>query len=187
MVPCLYDHDLQAKPGPELEVFRNSMINMGYWDPMSCHFYRNDTSPPGICSWTRIRLGWLGEEKILTVHPDNRTEVVLSYLEDSSGDVLAIRIPISSSTYYLIENRAQIDKILPDHGILIMFADDRIAECHQGEAPVTLIDANPGIPYREGAAFDVGENDEFIDQANNLRIKLLEKSGNDYRILIEPL
>ncbi|HPX72613.1 MAG TPA: hypothetical protein PKW51_01795 [Methanoregulaceae archaeon] len=189
MVPCLYDHDLQAKPGPELEVFRNSMINIGYWDPMSCHFYRNDTSPPGICSWTRIRLGWLGEEKILTVNPDNRTEVVLSPLEDPSGDVLAVRIPITSSTYYLIENRAPIgvDKVLPDHGILIMFADDRIAECHNGNAPVKLIDANPGIPYLQGAAFDIGEHEEYIDQVNNLRIKLVERSGNEYRILIEPL
>ena len=189
MVPCLYDHDLQAKPGPELEVFRNSMINMGYWDPMSCHFYRNDTSPPGICSWTKIRLGWLGEEKIRIVNPDNRTEVMLGPLEDPSSPVLAVRIPISSSTYYLVENRAPIgvDKVLPDHGILIMFADDHIPECHHGEAPVKLIDANPGIPYLEGAAFDVEEKDEFVDQANNLRIKLVEKSGNDYRILIEPL
>ncbi|HNI42749.1 MAG TPA: hypothetical protein PK272_08765, partial [Methanoregulaceae archaeon] len=71
--------------------------------------------------------------------------------------------------------------------ILIMFADDRIAECHHGEAPVKLIDANPAIPYLEGAAFDVEEKDEYVDQANNLRIKLLEKSGSEYRILIEPL
>ena len=189
MVPCLYDHDLQANPGPDLEVFHNSMINMGYWDPMSCHFYRNDTSPPGICSWTRIRLGWLDEEKILTVDPDNQTEVMLGPLEDPSSEVLAIRVPLSPSTYYLVENRAPIgvDKVLPDHGILIMFADDRIAECHHGEAPVKLIDANPAIPYLEGAAFDVEEKDEYVDQANNLRIKLLEKSGSEYRILIEPL
>jgi hypothetical protein len=40
LVPCLYDHDLQAKPGPLRETAVDAMVNLGFWDPMSCHFYK---------------------------------------------------------------------------------------------------------------------------------------------------
>jgi len=42
VVPCLYDHDLQAKPGPMRATFLDSTINMGLWDPMSCHYIERD-------------------------------------------------------------------------------------------------------------------------------------------------
>jgi hypothetical protein len=48
MVPCLYDHDLQAKPGLMRKTFIDATINMGFWDPMSCHFYKRNLPPPGI-------------------------------------------------------------------------------------------------------------------------------------------
>lgn len=61
MVPCLYDHDLQAEPGPDREVFIEAAINMGFWDPMSCHFYKWRVPPPGISSWTKMRLNWIDQ------------------------------------------------------------------------------------------------------------------------------
>src|SRR3990172_7719394 len=53
-VPCLCDHDLQAKPGPARKTFVDAIINMGFWDPMSCHYYRWESPPPGISSWTKL-------------------------------------------------------------------------------------------------------------------------------------
>ena len=47
VLPCLYDHDLQARPGPLRETAVASMINMGFWDPMSCHFLQVGRAPPG--------------------------------------------------------------------------------------------------------------------------------------------
>ncbi len=49
-----------------------------------------------------------------------------------------------------------------------------------------VIDAAPSVPYLEGAAFDIGEGrrDTFTDEEHNIRIKLLEKTGNSYEILI---
>lgn len=39
VLPCLYDHDIQAKHPTRDTGFGEALINMGYWDPLSCHFY----------------------------------------------------------------------------------------------------------------------------------------------------
>ena len=189
MVPCLYDHDLQALPGPSQEVFASALINLGYWDPLSCHFREYGVPPPGITSWTRMRLGWLDLTKVRTVAKGERTEVVLGPLEDAPSETLTIRIPVSPTTSYLIENRQPIgvDRYLPGSGVLILYADDSIAECRHGQSPVKLVDANPAVPLLDGAAFDVGAKNEFTDERNGIRIRVAEKVGSSYRIVIEPV
>ncbi len=186
MVPCLYDHDLQATPGPLRESFITAIINMGFWDPMSCHYYEWDLPPPGISSWTKMRLNWIDQSKIQIVKPGEAKELQLGPLEDSASDILAVKIPLSETTYYLIENRQPIgfDRYLPGSGVLVMYADDKIAECRHGEAPVKLIDADPGIPHLEGAAFDVGKKDSFVDSENGFTIQLTEKIGDSYKVSV---
>jgi len=188
-VPCLYDHDLQAKPGPVRETAVDAMINMGFWDPMSCHFYKWGVAPPGISSWTRLRLGWIDPAKVKVVKPGQKAEVVLGPLEENSSETLVIKIPLSATTYYLIENRQPIgcDKCLPASGVLILYADDRIAECRQGRAPVKLMNADPSVPHLEGAAFDVGAKGVFRDKQNGIAIQLKDKTGGSYTIVIDPL
>jgi len=188
-VPCLYDHDLQALPGPDQAVFEGALINMGYWDPMSCHYREYGVPPPGISSWTRMRLGWLDPANVHTVAKGERAEVVLGPLEDASSETLAIRIPLSATTYYLVENRQPIgvDRYLPGSGVLILYADDSIAECRHGQAPVKLMNADPTVPLLNGAAFDVGAKGEFVDDRNGIAIRVAEKIGSSYRIVIGPL
>lgn len=185
-VPCLYDHDLQARPGPLRETFVDAVINMGFWDPMSCHYYKRDAPPPGISSWTKLRLGWLPDDKVAVVRPGETREILLEPLEDGRSGTLAIRIPLSATTYYLVENRQPIgfDRVLPGSGVLIMRADDNVAECRHGRAPVKLMDADPSVPHLEGAAFDLGKRDRFTDTASGITIELLEKVGQSYRIRV---
>jgi immune inhibitor A len=187
MVPCLYDHDLQAKPGDMRQTFIDSTIHMGFWDPMSCHFYKRDMPPPGISSWTRMRLNWMDPSRVKVAKPGEKTEILLGPLEDKNSEIRVIKVPISETTYYLLENRQPIgfDKNLPGSGVLIMFADDSIPECRHGRAPVKLIDADPKVPHLEGAAFDIGKKDSFDDEKNGIRIRLLKKTGDAYKILIE--
>jgi hypothetical protein len=189
IVPCLYDHDLQAKPGPVRDTFVDATINMGFWDPMSCHYYKRESPPPGISSWTKMRLNWIQPSKIKVIKTGEQAEFILGPLEDGSSEILAAKIPISENTYYLIENRQPFgyDKNLPGNGVLIMYADDRISECRHGKAPVKLIDADSSIPHLEGAAFDIGTKSSFRDETNRIRIDLKEKIGNSYRILVSPL
>ena len=188
-IPCLYDHDLQAKPGPMRETFVDSTINMGFWDPMSCHYFKRESPPPGISSWTKMRLNWIQQSKIKIIKKVEKTEFILGPLEDGSAEVLSAKIPISDNTYYLIENRQPIgyDKNLPGSGVLIMYADDSIAECRHGKAPVKLIDADSSVPHLEGAAFDIGKKSSFRDEKNRIKIELKEKIGNSYRIIVSPI
>ena len=115
---------------------------------------------------------------------------MLGPLEDGAAATLAIKIPLDESTFYLIENRQPIgrfDSHLPGKGVLIMYGDDRVAECRWGRAPVKLMNANSSVPYLQGAAFDLPGKANFRDEKNNIEITLLEKKGHSYKIRIRKL
>ncbi|MBI3561284.1 MAG: hypothetical protein HY080_06160 [Gammaproteobacteria bacterium] len=192
VLPCLYDQDLQGKStlrtgSGVFQAFTDSQIHMGGWDTMSCNNCLQRPAPPGISSWTKLRLGWLEPAKIRVVNPGEKVEVTLGPLEDASSQFMVIKIPVTDTTYYLIENRQYIghDKYLPETGVLIMFADDTIGESRHGQGMVKLINANPGVPRLESAAFDIDKNASFTDDQNGVRVKLLKKSGKSYDILVE--
>lgn len=192
LVPCLYDHDLQAKPSaptPQAlrQVFLDATINMGLWDPMSSHYNDWKLPPPGVSSWTKLRLGWLAPSKVRVVGRGETAEVVLDPLEKGAGNIIAIRIPLTSDTFYLVENRQPIghDRYVPGSGVLILYADDRIAECRHGKAPVRLVNANPAVSHLKGAAFDLGKSEHFVDEQNGVEIRLLGKEGDGYRIRVK--
>jgi hypothetical protein len=156
---------------------------------MSCHYIKRELPPPGISSWTKMRLNWIDPSKIRTIQPGGSAEIILGPLENAASEVLAARIPLSGSTYYLIENRQPVghDEHLPGSGVLIMYADDAVSECRHGQSPVRLMNADPAVPHLEGAAYDIGKKDTFLDEKNRIRIQLLEKRGDSYRILISTL
>jgi len=190
MVPCLYDHDIQASHPTRDTAFEKAMINMGYWDPLSCHFYKRNIPPPGLSSWTKLRLGWIAPEKIKVVEPKQTSEIVLGPLEDGASNPLVIKIPLTKSKFYLIENRQPLgnfDPHLPGKGVLIMYADDSIDECRHGRAPVKLMDADSSIPYLQGAAFDLPDKAVFTDKDNDIEIRLVEKIGNAYKVRISEI
>ena len=188
MAPCLYDHDLQAKPGPMRKTFVEAMVNMGFWDPMSCHFYEWDSPPPGLSSWTKLRLGWLDPSKVRIVRPGDKAEVLLGPLEDGTADTLAVKVPISEKTYYLFENRQPIgyDRNLPGKGVLVMYADDDVAECRRGRSPVKLVPADPAAESLRGAAFLPGEKGVFRDPDRNLTVRVEPSEGNSLKLVINP-
>ncbi len=186
VLPCLYDHDLQAKPGNQREIFEDALINMGFWDPMSCHFYKRESGPPGISSWTKLRLGWIDESRIKTVLKGETAEVILDPLESDSSQILVIRVPLSETNEVLIENRQPLgfDQNLPGSGVLILYTDDTVKECRHGQAPVRLVDAHPDVEHLKGAAFDIGGKTIFQDKKNGIEVRLLEKTGDSYRISV---
>lgn len=94
---------------------------MGPWDIMSQHFVKKGESPPGLSSFTKIRLGWIGKQQVQFVKPGETSLALLSPLS-KGGDVLVVKIPVDESSHYLIENRQPIgfDRTLPDSGILIL-------------------------------------------------------------------
>jgi len=186
MSPCLYDHDIQAKIADTGD-WSEALINMGYWDPLSSHFpYDRKLPPTGLSSWTKLRLGWIDPDKIALVQPGETITIKLDPLVNDNATTLVIKIPLSDNTYYLIENRQPIesDANLPSSGVLILHADDSIPECRNGKAPVKIMNANPGVPYLNDAAFDIGKNDTYINTGNNIAIVLLQKEESSYMIQI---
>lgn len=184
VLPCLYDHDLQAKAGPPREVFLKAIVNMGFFDPMSCHFYQWELPPPGISSWSRLRLGWLPESRVRTLAPGEQAEVLLGPLEDPASQVAVVRIPLSSASAYLIENRQPLgfDRFLPGHGVLVMRTDETVAECRHGAAPVKLVPADPSLPHLEGAAYDATRHRVFTDPGHGIRMEIVEQTGGTFRL-----
>jgi hypothetical protein len=163
---------------------------MGYWDPLSCHFYKRNIPPPGISSWTKLRLGWIAQGKVRVVDPEQVSEIVLGPLEVGSSETLVIKIPLTGSKFYLIENRQPIgsfDPYLPGKGVLIMYADDSVEECRYGKSPVRLMNADPAVPYLQGAAFNLPGKGVFIDKQNGIGIRIIEKIDDSYRIRISKI
>ena len=186
MAPCLYDHDLQMLYPTGDEAFK-VLVNMGFWDPLSSHFpYDKELPPAGLSSWTKIRLNWIDADKIALVKTGQTVTVKLDPLLSQDALTYVIRIPITDKTYYLVENRQKIgsDANCPTTGILIMYADDSVYECRNGEAPVKIMDANPDVPYMNDATYDIGKKDQYVDTKNNVAIILLEKDDLSYQIQI---
>jgi hypothetical protein len=186
MTPCLYDHDLQAKytGGDD---WAKILINIGFWDPLSSHMpYKKELPPTGLSSWTKLRLGWIDPARIALVNPGETATVSLDPLASPDAKTLVIKIPLSDQTYYLVENRQPVasDVNLPSSGILVLYADDSVDECRHGAAPVKIMDANPEVPYLNDAAFDIGKQSVFIDEANGIAVILLKKDGLSYEIQV---
>jgi hypothetical protein len=192
VVPNMYDQDTASASNVEvgpatLGPLMEAQFNMGAWDPMSCGMCRQLPGAPGITSWTKLRLGWLDQAKVRTVNPGETADITLGALEDGSSSPLVIRLPLGPTKYYLVENREKIgqDRNLPAVGVLIMLADDEVPESRFARAPVRLVNANPSVPHLDGAAFDTGGNDVFVDQENSIRLRLLRKAGTSYQVHVE--
>lgn len=112
--------------------------------------------------------------------------VPLGPLHDPGSRISVIRLPLTPSTYYLLENRqpAGPDWNLPSHGVLISYCDDGVAECRRGEAPVKLANADPSVPELKGAPFTLAGRHDYEDARRHVSIDLLAQKGRDIEIRI---
>jgi len=185
-VPCLYDHDLQGKRGDFRGYTQFYLTHVGYFDPMSCHMVERDKGPPGVCAWTALRLGWISPGKIIEVAKGETETVLLGALHHPDSTVVAAKLPLTATTYYLVENRQPFgpDRNLPSYGVLVSYCDDTVAECRKGEAPVKLINADPSIPELKGAPFTVSGRNAFHDKNRHISINLVSQKGRDIELRI---
>lgn len=186
VVPCLYDHDLQARAGPFRGFAQFYLIHLGYFDPMSCHMFEPDQGPPGVCAWTALRLGWIAPNRVVEVAKGETKTVLLGALHDPDSRTVVARLPLTATTFYLVENRQPFgpDRNLPSHGVLISYCDDAVAECRKGEAPVKLMNADPSIPELKGAPFTMSGRHAYQDARRHVTIEFLAQKGRDAEIRI---
>lgn len=151
---------------------------------MSSHFVQRRGPPPGLSSFTKIRLGWISSDQVVSIRPGETRQVMLSPLE-KRGDVLAIKIPLRAGLYYLVENRQPIgfDRILSDSGILVLKVDPNAME---GFGTVKVMDADPDSPHFSHATYrsDQSGRTTFIDRENRVAIVALGLKGQAMEVLV---
>ena len=151
---------------------------------MSSHFIKKREPPPGLSSFTRIRLGWISPDQVVLVKPGEARHTFLSPLAED-GETLAIKIPLKSGHYYLVENRQPIgfDRVLPDSGILILKVNPNAVE---GSGTVKVMDADPDSPNFSHATYRSDRKDRniFIDKENHLAILPLRSKGDAEGVLV---
>lgn len=150
---------------------------------MSQHLVRRGEPPPGISSFTKIRLGWIKSHQVQIVKPGETSFSFLTPLS-KGGELLVIKIPLNDGTYYLVENRQPIgfDSILPDFGILVLKVNPDAAE---GYGTVEVKSAG-GIRNFSKATYKLEDNNRniFVDNRNNISIIPLWKQSENLGVLI---
>lgn len=193
LAPCLYDYERQSDPSAGLPSFEQHAIYMGPWDIMSQHFVKKGEPPPGISSFTKIRLGWIEESQVEVIMPGGTSISFLSPLA-KGGQTLAVKIPLADGTYYLIENRQAIgyDKILPASGLLILKVHP---EADEGYGTVEVKSAGALSDFTDATyKLEVDGRNLFIDnslsgsfQRNNIAIIPLWKEDENLGLLVTTI
>jgi len=182
LVPCLYNFERQAEAS-RLHKWEYCTNYMGTWDVMSAH-YVGKGSTPGICSFTRIRLGWISSEQAILVRSGEEKIAFLAPLA-KGGRTLVLKIPLQMGQYYLLESRqlVGVDKVQPDSGILILKVNPAAQE---GIGTVRIMDADPNSPNLSRATFRLNqENREFfVDKENNVAVIPLWGQGENQGVLV---
>ncbi len=149
---------------------------------MSQHFLERGGLPPGLTSFTKIRLGWITREQVRFV---KRGETAVAFLSPLSngGETLAIKIPLTRGKYYLVENRQPVgfDRALPDSGILVLKVDP---DAQEGYGTVKIMDANPGSAHFRQATFRPDDGGRNLFKQDDVAVIPLWKEGNQLGVIV---
>ena len=156
---------------------------VGRWDLMALGTSNGippGSSPAQFTAWGKVKLGWTN--RVQSVATNTYVNVTLNPLEDPGAVLHAVKLPVTSTTYYLIEVRKQVgfDQYLPSGGVLVSFVDEMLSS---GRGIVKVKDSNPSTSTLNDAAFQVGQT--FTDYAKNVRISIVSSDGSSYLILVD--
>ena len=180
-LPDLYSYPI-AFSGPA--DWREAAVFVGPWDLMS----RSDERPQ-IGAWGKIKLGWLTPDRVFEILPGQIGAATVEPLENSSSGIQAITIYLTSTTYFIIENREPMgfDTVLPDKGILISYVDE--SKYWRGIGPVMVQDANPGPAPRWQLLHPTFNTTSaghalFRNQTYNVAALLLDQFDDSYLVTV---
>ncbi len=183
-LPDLYDTVLQGKVGPlTVETYPKFTTFMGPWDVMSRHFIERGQPAPGMSSFTRLRMGWIGDDQVVEVAPGESRAVTLRPLGSGQG-TLVVRIPGRWGTYYLLENRQRLpaDPVLPTNGLLVLHVDEAKED---GDGIVRVEDANPKVADFAAAAFGLGQGQSpSVSLARDVAVEVLWQQESDLTLMV---
>jgi M6 family metalloprotease-like protein len=150
----------------------------GKWDVMGRGSWNGN--PPGSApahptAWSKAALGWIEPEQIAEVSSGQNYTAYIDSIEQRSSNQKAIKIPMSESTYYMVEYRSRaLDSGLPDEGVLITLIDLKRTE---SGGVMTIISTHGKI---SNAPLKLGEF--YANKANDLLISTRFSNGTTYGI-----
>lgn len=167
-VPDLYDFQIQHRRPQDRSPIPFA-IYAGPWDVMSQHFIERNQPPPPPSSFTRLQLGWIDLDQMVTVQPGQTQSVVLEPLE-SGRKPLVVKVPLGPRRYLLLENRQQmgLGAVLPATGLIVLNVDEERGE---GAGIVKVANAHPDVPGFMNAPFAPGSKpDAYINRAAGVAV-----------------
>jgi len=157
---------------------------MGAWDVMSSHYIEKNSPPPGLSSFTKIRLSWISSDEVIGVNPGEEKGAFLAPLA-KGGKSLVIKIPLPGGRYYLVENRQRVgsDQIQPDAGLLILKVNPQAQE---GSGTAQIMNADRSSPNFSRAVFRVDQEGRkvFLDKESHVAILPLWLQGENLGVLV---
>lgn len=172
-LPDLYDKNSRGSSDIFVDVW--DLMASGSWaGPLT----KPGSKPTGLTSWSKIKLGWITNEEIVTIMEKKWSgKVVLKPLHLEEG-VKILKIPIEDDVvYYLFEIREKVDfdSYLPSEGLIALLVNE---SRKSGEGIVRVIP--PPTRDLRRAAYSI--NEVFRDERIGLEV-WLEKKENDNYIL----
>ena len=151
---------------------------------MTSHYIDIHKPPPGLSSFTRIRLGWISPDQVVLVRPGETRGAFLAPIA-RGGDSLVVKIPLSRDNYYLVENRQPVgfDRVQPDSGVLIIKVDPWAQE---GAGTARIMNADPRSYNFAHATFrlDSEQRRLFVDRESGIAILPLWCRGENQGVLV---
>jgi len=114
-----FGHDLGL---PDLYDTSYSCNGIGRWCLMSTgNHLDSGRTPAHLSAWCKIQLGWINPTVI-------NANILVQTVKNVETNKEVYKLPISSTEYFLIENRQKVgyDSALPGFGILIWHIDDTV-------------------------------------------------------------
>src|SRR2546430_11701746 len=131
---------------PDLYDTDGSSAGAGVWDIMSLGSWNGvpaGSSPAHMSAWSLIRLGWVMPTDVTAAQVGAAIDAI-----ETSGKVLRLSLPGTTSEYFLIEHRQPVvfDAALPGSELLIWHVDDsQASNDHDNHRLLDLEEADEGV------------------------------------------
>jgi hypothetical protein len=178
----IFAHEFGHELGlPDLYNAGGGSEYVGVWDLMALGAWLpggQGTSPSQLTSWCKSKLGWISENSTAI---GRSMEEVIDPLEIQGSHKAALKIPITTETYYMAEVRSKTgyDTYLPSAGVLILYIDESRSS---GEGIVT-VKYSKNL-YQATYTNETGK-DVFIDNGNNINLTVVAaQSPSSYQVKV---
>lgn len=179
-LPDLYNYDKGRKR-------RDVLRFIGSWDMMGIQ-----NAGSHFLAWHKYKLGWLSDDNVLLVNVDNlkKSMYEISSIYDDKGYKMVV-IPLNENEAYVLEMRKLEGKENARLGILIYKVSTKIGST---KGPIKVVaarldDDNEELSKKYTTLYNAlhFETDKFIDDENELCVKIIKKNGNSYTIEVSNL